>query len=287
MFGGRGLKTFREKMIEDRRIKYIYDFEKASDCFPGVHIDGGVCYFLWDRDYDGEVEYNFQANNGNVSSANRLLKNAYFDYVIRDNNALSIISKVSSEESFSKIVSLSRPYGIRNYLFNDPDRYPDSKLSYEPFNKSLKVYGVKGIKGGARRMVGFVTTETATKNITTIDKHKIFFTTSYSTNAIHPPETIMGEPGSISTETFLMIGPFNDENEQLNCKSYIDTNFFKILLYFGKGTMHVTKSVFGLIPNQKFNKPWTDEELYKKYNFSDEEIQFIENLISPKELTKN
>lgn len=287
MFGGRGLKTFREKMIEDRRIKYIYDFEKASDCFPGVHIDGGVCYFLWDRDYNGEVEYNFQANNGNVSTAHRLLKNDYFDYVIRDNNALSIISKVSSKESFSKIVSLSRPYGIRNYLFNDPDRYPDSKLSYESFNKSLKVYGVKGIKGGARRIIGFVTRETATKNINTIDKHKIFFTTSYSTNAIHPPETIMGEPGSISTETFLMIGPFEDENEQLNCKSYIDTNFFKILLYFGKGTMHVTKSVFGLIPNQKFNKPWTDEELYKKYNFSEEEIQFIENLISPKELTKN
>lgn len=287
MFGGRGLKKFREKMVEDTRIKYLYDFEKASDCFPGVHIDGGVGYFLWDRDYKGKTEYNFQSNNGNVSKSNRFLKNDYFDYVIRDNNALSIISKVSLEKNFTEIVSLTRPFGIRNFLFNEPERYPESNLSFSPFDNSIKVYGVKGIKGGARRVVGYVKRETATKNIETIDKHKIFFTTSFSTNAINPPESIMGEPGSISTETFLMIGPFESEIEQLNCKSYIETNFFKVLLYFGKGTMHVTQSVFGLIPLQDFTEPWTDEKLYNKYGLTEDEIAFIESMIRPMELSQN
>lgn len=284
MFGGRGLKKFRKDMLNDKRIRYLYDFEKASDCFPGVHIDGGVSYFLWDREYEGKTEYTFQSNTGVISKSERYLKNNYFNYVIRDNNALSIISKVSSEKSFAEIVSFTRPYGIRNYLFNEPHRYPESKLDFKPFNNSIRVYGVKGIKGGARRIVGYVTRNTATKNIETIDMHKIFFTTSFSTNAVHPPEVILGEPGSISTETFLMIGPFKNENEMHNCKSYIDTNFFKVLLYFGKGTMHVTPSVFGLIPLQSFTQSWSDKKLYKKYKLSKDEISFIENMINPSEV---
>lgn len=281
MFGGRGLKKFRDKMIIDKRIRFLYDFEKASDCFPGLHIDGGVSYFLWDRDYFDKTEYRFHANNGSISTSFRFLKNNYFDYVIRDNRALSIIEKVSKGKSFSEIVSLTRPFGIRNYLFNEPDRYPNSGLLFNYFKNSIKVYGVKGIKGGAKRVIGYVTPETPTKNLDSISKYKIFFTTSYSTNAIQPPETILGEPGSICTETFLMVGPFSDENTQLNCQSYINTNFFKVLLYLGKGTMHVTQSVFGLIPLQDFSESWTDEKLYDKYDLSIDEISFFECMIRP------
>lgn len=63
----------------------------------------------------------------------------------------------------------------------------------------------------------------------------------------------------------------------------MQTMFFKFLLYFGKGTMQVTKSVFSLIPLQDFTHPWTDEMLYKKYNLTDEEIAFIESMIRPME----
>jgi site-specific DNA-methyltransferase (adenine-specific) len=287
MFGGRGLKKFRDIMIADKRIKLLYDFEKAGDCFPGVHIDGGVSYFLWDKDYNGKLDYIFRANNGSVSQFKRYLKNDYFDYVIRDNRALSIIEKVSIDKNFTEIVSLTRPYGIRNYLFNEPDRYPESKLQLTPFNNCLKVYGVKGIKGGAKRMIGFVTKETASKNLDSIPKFKIFFTTSYSTNAINPPKAIMGEPNSICTETFLLVGSFDKESEQINCHSYIETSFFKVLLYLGKGTMHVTQSVFGLIPLQDFSEPWTDEKLYKKYGLTNDEIAFIESMIRPIDLIKN
>ena len=85
------------------------------------------------------------------------------------------------------------------------------------------------------------------------------------------------------TETFLLIGAFKTEEEQLNCLSYINTKLFKVLLYFGKGTMQVNRSVFGLIPLQDFSKAWTDEELYKKYNLDEAEITFIESMIKPME----
>jgi site-specific DNA-methyltransferase (adenine-specific) len=179
MVGGRGLKKFREKMTTDTRIKYVYDFENASECFPGVHIDGGVSYFLWDKDYNGKAKYVFKANDGTITSSLKYLKNDLYEFVIRDNRIISIVEKFSSEKKFSEIVSLTKPYGIRKYLFNEPARYPDANLKFKPFSNSVKIYGVKGIKGGARRIEGFITRKVITNNQDTIDKLKLFFTTSF------------------------------------------------------------------------------------------------------------
>jgi len=120
-----------------------------------------------------------------------------------------------------------------------------------------------------------------TANSGNIDKYKLFFTTSYSTNAIVPPEPIVGKPGMICTETFLLVGPFDTELEVDNCNKYIHTSFFRFLLYYGKGTMQVTKSVFELIPLVSFSHSWTDEMLYKKYGLTPDEIAFIESMIRP------
>ena len=283
MVGGRGLQSFRDKMKTDCRIKVLYDFEDASTCFSGLHIDGGVCYFLWDCSYKGETDYIFTSNNGDVHKSHRILNNNFSEFVIRDSRILSILNKCSKDTSFSSIVSNVRPYGIRKYLFNEPLRYPEGNLQEEMYEGAIKVYGVKGLKGGARRVIGYVSPKIITNNIDSIGKYKLFFTTSYSTGAIHPPKVIMGEPQSVCTETFLLLGPFDTELEQKNCLSYIETNFFKFLLYHGKGTMQVTSSVFSLIPLQDFNEPWTDEKLYAKYGLTDEEIAFIESMIRPME----
>lgn len=283
MVGGRGLTTFRNQMMEDRRMRKIFDFEDAAECFQGIHIDGGVCYFLWDKDYLGKTEYHFKPQKGNEFSDLRFLKNPYFDYVIRDSRVTSILNKIGDESRFSSLVSNVRPYGIRGYLFNEPSRYPESKLSESPFDGSVKIYGVKGIKGGARRVVGFIDPIIMASNRDEVSKYKLFFTTSYSTGAVEPPKVIEGNPGEICTETFLRIGPFHNKMMQKNCLSYMETSFFKVLLYFGKGTMHVTSTVFGLIPLQDFSHPWTDEMLYKKYNLTEEEIAFIESMIRPME----
>lgn len=150
MVGGRGLNKFRDSMKAESRLKFIRDFENSAEVFPqSIHIDGGVCYFLWDKSYNGKTKHVYTSNKGDTVHTLHDLKNEYFDYVIRDSRILSILSKVASGgEKFSRIVSSTKPYGIRKDLFNSPERYPQSGLSFVDFVGGVKIYGVKGIKGG-------------------------------------------------------------------------------------------------------------------------------------------
>lgn len=282
MVGGRSaLNSFREEMRTDQCLAEIHDFENAAECFPGLHIDGGVCFFLWDRRHKGKLKYEYKPASGQAITCLRFLDSGT-KYVVRDSRLFSILEKLDGLERFSKIVSKTKPFGIRKFLFNEPSRYPNSNLSDTAFPGSVKIYGVKGIKGGARRVSGHITRETVTAGKENIDKYKLFFTTSYSTNAVIPPETIVGLPGEVCTETFLQIGPFNSEDEMLRCKSFMETNIFRFLLYFGKGTMQVNQSVFDYIPLVPFDREWTDSLLIERYEFTNEDVSFIESIIGNK-----
>lgn len=293
MIGGRGLQQFRKDMIEDKRIEKLFDYENDREVFPTSHIDGGVCYILWNKNYSGLVTYAYKPADGGQLVYERDLKNDTSSFIVRDFRRQGIIQKVTIKGAFSKLVSSTKPFGIRKDLFNMPERYPQANLSEESFDNSIKIYGVKGIKGGAKRRVGYITRETAQSNIAWIDTFKLFFTTSYSTGAIEFPEIIVAKPGEICTETFIVIGPFDTEQEQQNCLKYTKTNLFKILLFFGKGSMQVTQEVFCYVPLQNFTAQsdidWSksiseiDQQLYTKYNLSEDEINFIEKMIKPME----
>ena len=66
--------------------------------------------------------------------------------------------------------------------------------------------------------------------------------------------------------------------------SYMKTKFFRFMMALIKNTQNISKGVFAFVPVQDFSKPWTDEELYKKYNLTDDEIAFIESMIKPMDL---
>jgi len=278
MIGGRGLDKFRNDMLNNSNIKFIYDYENEKDCFPGMNISGGVCYFLIDKNYNGKCNYTFHSKKGTIESEKRELKNKFSKFVIRDLNYNSLIEKCFTSNSFASLVSRRKPYGIDTFLFNSPERFPNSNLQKKKFDNSLRIFGVKGIKGGARRVEGYIDKKIVKKNIKSVYKYKIFFPKGYSTGAINFPELILAKPGEICTETFLEIGPFKSEAEQLNCYNYMHTKFFKALLYLGKGSTQVTKDVFSLIPMIDFSNKISDEDLSKQFNLSNKEVNSINNL---------
>lgn len=283
MKGGKGLSSFREEMMADTRIKYMYDFEDANECFTGLHIDGGVCFFLWDNSYNGKVEYHYKSYDGATSVSSRYLKTDFSDTVIRDYRQISILSKVfnKTKESFSEIVSTRNPFGFGADFFNSANN--ESKIYGISQQNLIKIYGVKGKKGGAKRTSGYIKKDTVLYNKDKIGLFKLFFSKAYMTTSTVPPEIIIGEPNEICTETFLLIGGFKNMQYAKNCLSYIKTKFFRAILFYNRHSLNISKESFKSIPLQDFSKPWTDEELYKKYDLNKEEIDFIENMIKPME----
>lgn len=195
--GGKGLKKFREEMQEDTRLKKLYDFEDAKEIFKGINLDGGVCYFLWDKHYQGKVEYHYKPKQGEMLSSLRYLKNEFSETSIRDDRQISIIQKSSQEENFSQIVSPRNPYGFFADLFNNPEKYPQYALSEKANTDLYKVYGVKGKKGGAKRMFAYIDKQHIQKNTSMANKYKLFFSKAYMTTATVPPKIILGKPKEV------------------------------------------------------------------------------------------
>ena len=283
MKGGKGLRDFRQEMINDTGIKIIYDFENGQTCFPDLHIDGGVCYFLRAKNYNGKVEYHHFSLDGTERITKRYLKNKYTDTVIRDYRQESIIKKVLKrrEKMFSSLVFSRNPFGFYANLFNTPERYPDINICNSRKNGYYKIYGVKGKKGSSKRTSGYISPSDLTKNKTSALSYKLFFSKAYTSTSTVPPEIILAKPEEVCTETFLQIGKFSDKTEAENCLSYIKTKFFRALLFFNRHSLNISKKSFELIPIQDFTEVWTDEKLYNKYGFEQNEIDFINSVIKP------
>ncbi len=291
MVGGRSeLSSFLERMKEDVRLSYMKDYRNDRTIFPSAHNDGGICYFLWDAKKTSQgIDYNYITMDGEIVHSNAI-KNRFTSYIIRDTRVIPILEKIfaspeslNAENRFSSIVSKTRPFGLRKDIFNSPENYPDSEMNSLPFNGSVKIYGVKGKKGGAKRMEGYITERIISDKYEAVDKFKIFFTTTYSSDAVIPPDIIRGYKRDTCTETFLLIGPFDTREEMENCASYIESNFFRFLLFIGHGTMQVNQSVFSLIPMQDFRYAITDSELFEKYGLDVTEQNYINSIIRPTE----
>ena len=265
--GGFGLDSFRDEMLNDKSLRIIHDFVNASDCFTGVEIKGGVNYFLWDRDNKGNCKV-FTHENGQIDFAERPLLEENQEVFIRQNKAISILRKVlrQKEKTFNTIVSSQRPFGLPTNFENISDNHIEN---------AIKVY--------ANKKIGYLYKNFILTKKDGLVNWKLFTPKAVGsgnskTDWIKP---ILGEPNSVCTETYVMIGPFKNRDEAENVAHYINTKFFHFLLSLKKNTQDCLQKSFIFIPIQDFSKPWTDKELYEKYNLTKDEIAFIENMVRP------
>lgn len=271
--GGKGLDDFRKEMIEDTHIRVLHDFLNASDCFgTGVEIKGGVCYFLWDRDNKGKCLVTTHDSTGIISEQERFMKIGDNDVFVRRNEAISILNKISAfaEPSFSELVSSRRPFGLPTNTVGRKTRTSGDVILFQRGEKTF--YPVKDLP----------------RNTEWVNRYKIYITKAYNAGDDYPHQIInkpvFGDIGTCCTETYVVIGPFDDEATTRNVLSYIQTKFFRFLVSLKKISQDATQRVYGFVPMQDFSKPWTDSELYAKYNLSTEEIAFIDSMIKPMDL---
>ncbi len=286
--GGRvgALTEFREKMLTDKRLRIIHDFQDARDCFPGVEIKGGVNYFLWDRDNKGLCKVCTHSGNKIVSETERSLLEEGVSTFIRYNEAIPILKKLQTkkEKSFSDLISANDPFGFDVRVEGSMKRVkPQFKLGY--FDGSVRFY----YNGWRKEGVGYIDKKYVQKNPAWLSQHKLFVakaigTGDSKTDVIKP---FVPESPSCTSETYLVIGPFNSSQSLENVLTYVDTKFFHFMVSLKKITQEARRGVYEFVPIQDFSESWTDEKLYKKYNLTAEEISFIESMIRPMDLSQN
>lgn len=270
--GGRGMDDFREEMLHDTRLQILVDYPNAADCFPGIDLSGGVCYFLWNSEYNGICKIVSNRGKDYQSTMNRPLLEPGNDTFIRFNEAIPIIRKIIAykEPTFDSLVSPQTPFGIVS-SFKD---YSD-----KPFEESIAIYTVNGVK--------YIREDQVSKNRQWISPYKVFISKSYGERGAYPyrflAKPFIGTPRSCCTQTYLMIGPFNTSIECENVISYINTRFFRFCVMQKKNTQDAMRGVYSYVPIQDFSQSWTDEKLFAKYGITDEEIKFIESMVRPME----
>ena len=269
--GGKGLDDFRDSMLSDNSIRRIVDFPEASDCFPGVQIKGGVCYFLWDRDNKGKCNVVTSRKGQHVSEMTRSLLEKGTDTFIRYNEAISILDKVKKigEPSLSVQISARKPFGLGSNF---------SEFSKKPTQtKNIKLYRYGDD--------GYVSESQIINNKHLIKKLKVIISKAGSGSDTFPHQILglpfIAEPNSACTETYLILGEFTKKEQAKNLVSYVKTRFFRFMVSLVKNTQNASRGVYTLVPVQSFDETWTDEKLYRKYSINKSEINFIESLIRP------
>ena len=263
---------FRSRMLTDGHVRTLVDFPDSREVFPGVGVEGGVCYFLWDPSFDGSTNYTIWRDGKKTTSIRRLDQH---DVFVREALGVQILEKVMSrqEESIIEILTNDTPFGIASNFASYRQKKETNDVTLY-FSKSGK------------RDIGYVDRASIAKNVELIDKWKVLIPGARGIQK--PPDLVIGRPWlcpppAVCTQTFLAF--FVDTREEAeSLESYLKTKFLRFLVSLRKITQNGFRATYTFVPMQSWDREWTDEALFKKYKLTQDEIQFIESMIRPMEL---
>lgn len=266
--GGKGLQKFREEMLSDKRIKTLVDFENFRDVFPGVDLAGGACYFLIDNTHFGKTVIVNKSSEGTNSSERSLDE---FDIFIRQNLAVDIVKKVLKQNTkfLNDRVSSRKPFSL--------------PTNYKPKESGIPCWFIQRI--GKK----YASNSDVVDRFNMLDKWKLLVPKSPiagQTDFSKPVQfyydgnTIIAKPGECCTESFIVLGAFDTEEEVLSFKTYIFSKIVRFLLLQAVVSQDVTKKNYCFVPDLiHYNKNYTDELLRRIWRINDEEWSYIDSRI--------
>ena len=281
-------KSFNRKMLEDVHLRICKYYSDGAEVFPNTDIKGGVVITYHDEEktfdpirrmYKDErhrplVEKAINAKGfrplSDIIGSQGTFK--YTDTFFVDNPAAR---KVLCKGTKDKILSAH---------FSDSD-FASSFLDRESTG-CIKMLA----RVGGQRVYRWIRDDYVVENGNdTLDYYKVFVAEAQGSGAYGETlsDTVIGEPGTAQTDTFLTFGKFDNVNEANNLSKYLKTKYARALLGALKVTQHAASAVWAYVPLQDFTSAsdidWSqsvagiDRQLYEKYGLDDEEIEFIES----------
>lgn len=279
--GGKHLDGFRKSMLDDTHIKELHDCLHPEEVFPNTNNRGGICYFLWDNEYDNSSSMvKVVTHNGNdeTRESMRPMRTRDLDVFIRNSRALSIMDKVvpvGSTKSMSKYVSSRKPFGIESNIIKTGNWHADKTNMLDP----VACYG-------KRMQLGYIEHDLISSNVPLINKWKVFTPRANNVGTELNDDnlnTFLGAPGTICTEAYIAVGCNLDLTEEgaYNLMGYFKTKFARFMHSLAKASHDASRVTYRFVPVVDFAEEWTDEKLYAKFGLEQEEIDLIENSIKP------
>lgn len=276
MAGGRGMDEYRKTMLTDRHINCLVDYPNSAQVFPGVDLKSGVCYFLWNREHNGDCAVTLVRDGETIGPTIRKLDE--YDVFIRDERAAGILKKVLQHEepSFEFLLTGDTPFGLATNFtaFRQGD----------PGKDEVRVYA----SSNSGRRSGAMNRSLITKNTHLIDTWKVLVPQAGPGNSGGHilPDMVLGkpsiaEPNSVCTQTWIAAGPLHSKQESEIVSRYLQTSFIRFLVSLRKISQHAMKGVYRWVPQQDWSQNWSDERLYEKYGITKEEIDFINRMVRP------
>lgn len=290
---GKTSKMWNQKMLNDTSLKVVYYEPDSSKVFSNTDIKGGVAVTYYDK----------TKNYGAIG---------HFTPYEELNSVLHKVKDSGGFVSICEIIVTSFAYHYTEKLHKD---YPEAAgmlskghaydIKSNAFERLPQVFYDEIPKDGNDyiRILGREHNERVYKyirrdyvnDVKNLDKYKLFFPKANGTGAFGEILTLpeICEPGVGATESFVSLGIFDTKIEAQNALKYIKTKFMRALLGITKITQDLTPTKWKYVPLQDFTSSsdidWSqsianiDKQLYKKYNLSDEEINFIETHVKEME----
>lgn len=288
--GGKGLSVFRKHMLETPHIRVLVDQLQPDTFFPDTNNRGGICYYLMDKKFNnvqskGVTIYTFDGHLLRSKSTRKLdsFKSGIF---IRDSIGVEIASKVMGHSDFSPIsnwISSRQPFRIPSKIENIQEFHTEQPANKEGFIRCFV----------RRGNVGWVPRSMIKQNIDWIDRWKIMM--PYANNIgtelkDDNQNTFVASPGSVCSETFLVVGGGLDlsEKKAYALSAYLRTRFARFLLSVAKISQHGTRQTYRFVPTPDLGKiidfqsdlDAIDEYLFKHFELSESQQKHIRSSIS-------
>ena len=285
---GKTPKDWNEKMLNDEHYKVVQYWANSGDVFPTVDIKGGVAVTYWDKNKTFEKIGTFVAYDELRTILKKVLESNFktFADLVYTRTLYRFTDVLYKENPWAE----SRP--SKGHLYdmssNALDMFPELFFDEKPNDgkEYARIYGLANKKRSYKWIK-----KSYVKIPDNFDFYKVLVPAANGSGAIGEvlSTPVIGQPVIGHTETFLSVGKFNTQEEAENCMKYIKTKFARAMLGTLKITQHNIQETWLNVPLQDFTAnsdiewsksiPEIDKQLYKKYNLSAEEVEFIESKV--------